>query len=302
MLRALWQNTPRGIIPPVTTPFDESGDLDERALAGQCRWLLDRGVHAVTVGGSTGEGHTLSGEELQRAAAAAMQAADGRAPVIAGVIANSTREVVRRGAALAGLGVAALQVTPVHYLFRPDDDAMLEFFRAATEQAGLPVIIYNVVPWSYLAPDLLCRILREVPGVIGVKQSAGVKLLADLLRQAPADSLILSAVDALLYPSFALGAHGAVAAILSAAPAACVALWDAVARGDHRRAVDLHGRLLSLWNAIDGDNLPACVKYAQSLQDCPAGLPRAPIRRSPPRCPRSTALSQPAVAPYHILR
>ena len=280
----------RGIIPPVTTPFDESGSLDEGALAAQCRWLLNRGVHAVTVAGSTGEGHTLSGEEVRRAAAAAMEAVDGRVPVIAGVIANSTRDAVRRGAALADLEVAALQVTPVHYLFRPDDDALLEFFRAVAEQTGLPVIIYNVVPWCYLAPDLLCRILREVPGVIGVKQSAGdMKLLADLLRETPADSLILSAVDAMLYPSFALGAHGAVAAILSAAPAACVALWDAVARGDHRRALDLHGRLLSLWNAVDGDNLPACVKYAQSVQGCPAGRPRAPM-------PAADAAQQQAIA------
>ena len=70
-------------------------------------------------------------------------------------------------------------------------------------------MIYNVVPWSYLSPQLLCRILREVPGVIGVKQSAGdLKLLADLLLAAPAGSRIFSAVDALLYPSFALGAHG----------------------------------------------------------------------------------------------
>ena len=190
MLRAV-EHGIHGIIPPVTTPFDENGNLDEGALAGQCRWLLDRGVHAVTIAGSTGEGHTLSGEEVRRAAAAAMEAADGRAPVIAGVIANSTRDAVRRAAALGDLGVAALQVTPVHYLFRPDDDAMLGFFRAATEQSGLPVIIYNVVPWSYLAPDLLCRILREVPGVLGVKQSAGdMKLLADLLREAPAESLI----------------------------------------------------------------------------------------------------------------
>ena len=268
----------RGIIPPVTTPFDDQGALDEAALAQQCRWLLEQGVHGVTVAGSTGEGHTLSGEEAHRAAAAAVAAVDGAAPVIAGIIANSTREVVQRGTALAELGVAALQITPVHYLFRPDDAAMLKFYRAATEQTGLPVIIYNVVPWSYLAPELLCRILGDVPGVIGVKQSAGdLKLLADLLREAPAGSLILSAVDALLYPSFALGAHGAVAAILSAAPAACVALWDAAAGGDHQSALDLHGRLLALWNAIAGDNLPACVKYAQSLQQCPAGLPRAPM-------------------------
>ena len=101
-----------GIIPPVATPFDENGTLDEGALAGQCRWLLDRGVHAVTVAGSTGEGHTLSGEDVRRAAAAAMEAADGRAPVIAGVIANSTRDAVRRAAAVGDLGVAALQGCP----------------------------------------------------------------------------------------------------------------------------------------------------------------------------------------------
>ena len=140
------------------------------------------------------------------------------------------------------------------------------------------MIIYNVVPWSYLAPDLLLRIMREVPGVIGVKQSAGdLKLVADLLLGARADDLIFSAVDALLYPSFALGARGTIAALPSAAPGPCVALWDAVQRGDHGQAQDLHRRLLRVWNAMVGDNLPACVKHAQTLQGCPAGRPRAPM-------------------------
>jgi 4-hydroxy-tetrahydrodipicolinate synthase len=143
---------------------------------------------------------------------------------------------------------------------------------------GLPIVIYNVVPWSYLAPELLHRIMREVPGVIGVKQSAGdLKLLADLLISAQPADRIFSAVDALLYPSFALGAHGAIAAILAAAPRACVALWDAVQRGDHATARDLHQRLLPLWNAMVADNLPACTKHAQMLQGCPAGHPRAPM-------------------------
>ena len=144
-------------------------------------------------------------------------------------------------------------------------------------------MIYNVVPWSYLSPQLLCRILREVPGVIGVKQSAGdLKLLADLLLAAPVGSRIFSAVDALLYPSFALGAHGSIAAILAAAPRACVELWNAVQRGDHAQAHDLHRRLLPLWNAMVGDNLPACTKHAQTLQGCPGGQPRAPMPAASP--------------------
>ncbi|MDA8052039.1 MAG: dihydrodipicolinate synthase family protein [Rhodospirillales bacterium] len=283
-----------GIIPPVTTPFDPDGAIDFTAARTQVRWMLRQGVHGLAVGGSTGEGHTLDPDEFRRLIAEAVEEVAGKLPVIAGIIVDSTRDAIRRGKAVADLGVAALQVTPVHYLFRPDDEAMLAHFRAITEATGVPVIIYNVVPWSYLSPTLLCRIMREVPGVIGVKQSAGdLKLVADLLAMARPEDLILSAVDALLYPSFALGAHGSIAAILTAAPAATVALWNAVQSGDHKRALDLHRRLLPLWNAIAGDNLPACTKFAQTVQGCPALFPRAPM---PPASPAQQAAIRAAMA------
>ena len=267
-----------GIIPPMSTPFDSDGELDESAVRAQVSWLINQGVHGLAAGGSTGEGHTLDADELRRLVAAVVDEAAGRVPVIAGIIVDSTRDAIRRGKAVADLGVAALQVTPVHYLFRPDDEAMLEHFRAICDATGQQVIIYNVVPWSYLAPDLLIRIMHEVPGMIGVKQSAGdLKLFADLMLSARDEDHIFSAVDALLYPSFVLGARGAIAAILAAAPGACVALWDAVQQGDHARAHDLHRRLLPLWNAMVSDNMPACTKHAQEVQGCPAGLPRAPM-------------------------
>ena len=59
--------------------------------------------------------------------------------------------------------------------------------------------------------------MDEVPGVLGVKQSAGdMKLFADLIKE-PIQNLIFSAVDALLMSSYQLGAPGAIAAILTAA-------------------------------------------------------------------------------------
>lgn len=270
-----------GIIAPAATPFDESEDLDLAAVRMQTDWLIEAGVHGIAAGGSTGEGHTLAAEEFRDLIVATVDAAAGRVPVVAGIIADSTRDAVARGRLIADLDVAALQVTPVHYLFRPDDEAMLAHFRTLAEETGRPVIIYNVVPWTYLSPALLLRIMDEVPGVIGVKQSAGdLKLLADLVADAGPTDHIFSAVDALLYPSYALGARGAIAAILSAAPHASVALWDAVRADDHGRALDLHGRLLRLWNAMVGDNLPACVKAAQAMQGCPAGGPRAPMPKA----------------------
>jgi 4-hydroxy-tetrahydrodipicolinate synthase len=268
-----------GIVPPMTTPFDADEALDERALRAEVRYLIEEaGVHGLAVGGSTGEGHTLSTGELVRAAGAAVEEARGRVPVIAGIIVDSTRQAVERARALAGIDVAALQVTPVHYLFRPDDAHMVRHFAAIAECSSAPVLIYNVIPWAYCPPALLVRILSEVEGVIGVKQSASdLTLLAELLLEVGDRATIMSAVDALLYPSFALGAHGAIAAILAAAPTLCVALWDAVRAGDHAHALDLHSRLLRIWNAIAGDDLPAHVKCAIALQGRAAGLPRAPM-------------------------
>lgn len=263
----------------MTTPFDAAGEFEPDKVAAQVDWMVRAGAHGLAAGGSTGEGHTLDHEEYRDLIAATCEAAAGHVPVIAGVIVDSTRDAIKRGKAVRDMGVAALQVTPVHYLFRPTDDAMVEHFRVMAEETGVPIIIYNVVPWTYLSPALLCRIFEEVPGVIGVKQSAGdLKLLADLLLDAPPDRKIFSAVDALMYSSFALGAHGAIAAILSAVPHASVDLWNAVnVQDDRLKARDLHARMLRLWNAMFADNLPACTKYAQELQGVPAGLPRAPM-------------------------
>ena len=185
--------------------------------------------------------------------------------------------------------MAALQVTPVHYLFRPDDEfdaAPLPGADRSHRPAGHhlqrgPLVLSVTGPAD---PHH-----AGVPGVIGVKQSAGdLKLVADLIAMARPEDHIFTAVDALLYPSLALKARGAIAAILSAAPRACVELWDAVQQGDHTRALGLHTRLLALWNAMVGDNLPACTKFAQSLQGCPAGHPRAPM-------PQASAAQQAAI-------
>ena len=271
-----------GIVPPMATPFSADETIDEALLRAEARYLIEEaGVHGLAVGGSTGEGHTLSADELRCVVASAIEAAAGRVPVIAGIIVDSTRQAISKARALADLDVAALQVTPVHYLFRPSDETMFKHFAALAEAAAQPVLVYNVVPWSYCSPALLDRMMREIDGLIGVKQSAGdLKLLADLLMTSADAGVIMSAVDALLYPSFALGAHGSIAAILTAAPELCVQLWDQAAAGDHAAALDTHLKLLPIWNAIMDDNLPANVKTALALQGRPAGNPRMPMPES----------------------
>ncbi len=267
----------RGIVAPFTTPFRKNGSIDFDAIKPQVDWLIENGVHGLAAGGSTGEGHVLDRTEYRALMIATAEAIGGRVPLVAGIIANSTHEVAQRGQLVKDTGAVALQVTPPHYLFRPDDDAMVEHFRAIHAECGVPILIYNVVPWCYLSPDLLLRIMDEVPGVAGVKQSAGdMKLFADLMRRAKPHNLIFSAVDALLYPSYQLGARGAIAAILTAAPGPSVGLWNAVRAKDWDTARDLHERLMPVWDAVGVDNMPSLVKYAQKLQGVPAGVARKP--------------------------
>ena len=209
----------RGVIAPFTTPFSEDGSINFSLIKPQVDWLIENGVHGLAAGGSTGEGHVLNRNEYLKLMEKTSDAINGRVPLVAGIIANSTNEVAARGKSVKDLNVAALQITPPNYLFRPDDDSMVRHFKEIHEECGVPILIYNVVPWCYLSPDLLLRIMEEVPGVLGVKQSAGdMKLFADLIRRADSKNLIFSAVDALLFSSYQLGAPGAIAAILTAAP------------------------------------------------------------------------------------
>jgi 4-hydroxy-tetrahydrodipicolinate synthase len=267
-----------GVLPPITMPFDRQGNLVKGGLGKQIDFIIGQGARAIVAGGSTGEGHTLNEAEFDSAMREAYEATAGRVPFVAGLIVQSTQDAIDRVKRLKGLNIAALQVTPVHYLFKPDADATVQHFRTIHDATGIPILIYNVIPWNYLSVDLMLRIMDEVPGVVGMKQSGGdLKSVSDLLLRCKPDNLVLSGVDALLYPGFALGMHGAISALTTAVPGVVVRLVEAVRTNRHDVARDIHFKLNALWNTFNHDNLPACVKYVQHLQGLPMYEPRPPM-------------------------
>lgn len=269
-----------GILPPVTSPFDRSGALQSEGLKPQVDFIMDAGARGIVVGGSTGEGHTLNRDEFLSSMQVTAKALDGRGGLIAGLIVNSTQEAIERIRLIDGLKVDALQVTPVHYLFKPGAQATIEHFKAIAASTDIPILIYNVIQWNYLSVELMLKIMDEVPGVVGMKQSNGdLKSVSDLLAQLKSHNLVITGIDAMLYPAFSLGAHGAITALTAAAPRAVVKLWDAVESGDYDLAKEMHFKLGNLYNAFDHGNLPACTKYAQSRQGVPMFYPRPPMEQ-----------------------
>ncbi|MEQ3553365.1 dihydrodipicolinate synthase family protein [Pseudonocardia nematodicida] len=267
-----------GIIPPLVSPFtaDEQPDLD--ALRAEVRYHLDLGAHGLCVTGSTGDGQMLSLEDSVAIARTAVEETKGQVPVIAGIIQDSTKEVIRYGKAIAETGVDALQVTPVHYLFQPDEDTTVEYYRRIADETGLPIVIYNVIPYALIPATTVARVMNEIPSVIGVKQSGGnIHQLADLLHMNPEGGKVFTAVDDLLFPSYLMGAEGAISATLTVVPELCLAQWDAVQRGDLETAKELHNKQLPVWRAIDGPNMTARIKVALELQGRNGGTSLSPL-------------------------
>ncbi len=105
-----WQ----GVMPAVTTCFDQNEKVDHAFMANHCRWLIENGCTGVVALGSLGEGATLSFDEKVAILRNCVGVLKGRAPVVAAISALSTAE--------AGLRVSKPRNPPdakASWSFRP---------------------------------------------------------------------------------------------------------------------------------------------------------------------------------------
>jgi len=269
---------PSGVLAPLTTPFDSHGEIDEAAFRAEVEWLVAGGVDGVVIGGSTGEGYALSPDELEQLVRLAFDVVSDGVQVVAGIIADSSRAAASIAAGFDRFPLTAIQVTPPHYIFAPDDDGMVDFYTAVAAATSAPVVIYNVIPWLQLSPVLVERIMGAHPRVIGVKHSQKkLDSYRDLVGCVGADR-VFAAIDNRLADCYAIGAAGSIAAISAAVPSASVRLHRAVRAGDAATAGELAAFLEAVWKSLDGPNLPARVKAAQAAQGMASGYARAPMR------------------------
>ena len=266
-----------GIMTPLVTPFTEREDLDEAAFRREVGLMLDLGVHGLVVGGSTGEGHALTPEELGRLTIVAASEARGNVPVVAGVITTCTRDAVRRGRVAKEAGADGLMVTPIIYQV-PSDDGLFDYYDRIWREVGLPLIIYNVVPRVPVSPRLLRRLV-SIEGLVGIKESIGGNLdtLSEMVRTVGDKISVTWAQDPLLFAGFALGATGSISGINAVLPQLSLDLWHAVERNDLNTARKIHYRMLPVAQAMGLDNWPARVKELVNLQGRNVGPARRPF-------------------------
>jgi 4-hydroxy-tetrahydrodipicolinate synthase len=274
----LKNNRLRGIIAPVVTPFDANEELNEKIFREEVKYLLSTGIHGISPGGSTGEGCAITDDELCKMTEIIQEENTNQIPVVVGVIRHSTKAAIKAGLAVKKAGATALMVTPISYLGGTDDKGNVEFYKRVSEETGMPIIIYNVVPQNEIKPYIFAKILEECPNVIGIKQSVGgIQAMLDMKFACGDKANIYCATDDMLCTGFELGADGAIAAILTVFPEESVRIWDAVARGDLKTGRALQDKLYPIWSKIKAARFPRGVKEALNIIGRNVGIPRSPV-------------------------
>lgn len=268
-----------GIIPPIITPFNEDGTINENLIAKEMELSIKAGVHGLSVAGSTGEGPTLRDEELQSLITIARDFVSEDQPVVCGIMRTCTRDAVKAGLAAKDAGADVIMVTPTAYnVLVPDEEGMFSFYSTLSKEVELPIIIYNVIPQNTIQPTLFRRLLDETDYVMGVKQSVGgVQALYAMQMMCGDKGRIYAATDDMLYTCYDLGAKGAISAILSVFPELCVEMWNCFKAGNKVRALEIQNALYYRWQCIAGNQFPIRLKYALKVMGREPGLCRSPI-------------------------
>lgn len=272
-----------GIIPPIVTPFDASGEIDEGKLRREMQLCMDAGADGLSVGGSTGEGPTLRDEELQQMIDIAKDYLTADKTLVCGIMRTCTRDAVRAGLAAKEAGAEAIMVTPTAYnVLVPNPEGMFDFYSTISKEVQLPIIIYNVIPQNTIYPDLFLRLLNETEYVMGIKQSVGgiQALYADLMEVGD-KGRVYAATDDMIYSCFDLGAKGAISAILSVFPKESVEMWNCAQSGNHARGLEIQKSLYKKWQCLGGNQFPIRMKYALKCLGRDCGYCRSPITYLP---------------------
>jgi 4-hydroxy-tetrahydrodipicolinate synthase len=208
----------------------------------------------------------------------AVEHCKGRVPVIAGTGANSTREAIELTRHAKAVGAqATLQVAP--YYNKPTQEGMYRHFKAVAEEAGLPVILYNVPSRTVadLATDTVLR-LAQLPGVIGLKDATGdIYRGSDLLARLPEDFAVYSGNDDSALALMAMGAHGVISVTANVAPREMAQMCRAALDGDFKSALAINRRLLPLHGKLYMEANPIPLKWAMARMGLIEGGIRLPL-------------------------
>jgi 4-hydroxy-tetrahydrodipicolinate synthase len=265
-----------GVFPYLVSPVEPSGRIKTGVLGKLCDDLIKSGVHGLTPLGSTGEFAYLDRTQRRTVVQTAIEAADKRVPVVAGVASTAIADAVEQAKDYQRLGADGILAILEAYF--PLKDAQVEsYFRAIADAVDIPVVLYTNPQFqrSDLTLDVIAR-LGAHPRIGYIKDaSTNTGRLLSILNRCP-DLKVFSASAHIPAAVMLIGGVGWMAGPACVVPRQSVRLYDLCIARRWDEAMDLQRRLWRINEAFARFNLAACIKAGLQLQGYDVGDPVPP--------------------------
>lgn len=276
----------------VAAPMREDGTVNLKNYADFIDELIQKGIDAVIVNGTTGESATLSDEEQYNIICCAKDVINHRVPLIAGAGSNNTSHAAKLALNARNAGAdAILSVTP--YYNKANENGLLEHYSFITKYCQLPTIIYNVPSRTGMnvKPETYAK-LAENPFICAIKEASGNIVQAERTISLCGDKIdIYSGNDELTVPFLSIGAKGVISVAANIVPKEMQKLCSLYFEGKYAESARKQIELIPLIDALFSDTNPVPAKEALNMlgKDFgPCRLPLGPMEASKKESLRET--------------
>jgi 4-hydroxy-tetrahydrodipicolinate synthase len=170
LCRSMQDKLVQGLYAALLTPRRPDDSVDEPALTRLLEFLRERGVRAYAINGATGEFCLTAPQEL-RAILGVVHKVVPDAKILCGIGAARIARTLELASIATGEGADAF-LLPMSYFFPYEQQDLESFVEAVACRAKLPIMLYNLPDFTTeLLPETSCRLIRELPNVIGIKDS-----------------------------------------------------------------------------------------------------------------------------------
>lgn len=266
------------------TPADSDGIVDTDALGLLVDRLARAGVDSISVLGSTGTYAYLDRDQRNRAVAAAMEAASGRLPVVAGVGALRTSWSRELAVAAERAGASGLLLAPMSYTPLIEREVGAHF-RSVAAATGLPLCVYNNPgTTNFRFTHALIAELAAVPGIAAVKMpplgdAAYADEIAALRSQTPTDFRIGYSGDWCAASALLAGADGWHSVIAGILPEPALRLARAAQADDLPEVARIEAAFAPLWLRFKRHGSLRLIYEIANEMGLAVGEPPQPLQR-----------------------
>ena len=255
----------------LVTPFKEDLSVDFDALVKLVNYNIDNGTDYLVINGTTAESATITKQEKQEIIDIIIKTNNGRLPLVLGVGGNNTSLVLEELKTRDFTGLdGILSVAP--YYSKPTQEGFYQHFKAIATATDLPIILYNVPGRTAknMEPATTLRLANDFENVVAVKEAGNnQQQYYTLLKDKPADFLVISGDDDLALGTTLAGGSGVISVIGQAFPKQFSSMINHGLQGNNKAGYEIHYKMMDIIDYIFEENNPAGIKTVlQELGIC----------------------------------